>query len=723
MATEVASLFAKIGADTTGFERAMRGVQGTLGKVGGTMKAAIGGAGIAAGVALAGAAVGAIAYSKDAIGAASDLNETISKTNVVLGDASYAVQAWSKTTNTALGMSRQSALDAASTFATFGKAAGLGGEDLSAFSMDLTTLAADLGSFYNTSPEQAIGAIGAALRGESEPIRAYGVLLDDATLRQRALTMGIVDNVNTALTPQQRALAATAELFAQTTDAQGDFARTSGGLAGQQKILAASLTDVQTTIGTALLPAMTSLVTAANDLLVRAMPGIKDFAETQLAPAIEGIAAAIKPDVVIEAINSIIGGFEYWANAAIGTYDDMLLGLDMFVTGFYNGINSIIGAINAGIEGLNTFDTAMRQLAAGAALLRGDVVGAYNLSQPGIKIPALPEVKRSADSYFTNDAMDFVQLDRIPTTANATRDADAFSDAIRGVGVESDKAGDSQEYLNQKTGQTGQTAGGAASGGLSALERKFNDIVSATQSVIDEAMNLGVVWQGMDGGGGGDAINENAKRLAAIANEGLIGQDWLGEFASEAPSTYADLMLKIAAGMNPQAAAQQLMSEFQAGMRPDLLDQGMIKERVKAMILGDAAAADMAKQIAAEIAAEMNISMPEALAAANTALGVSGSGASGTDQFGAGFTEGVDAQATAAGTLAQIAKAFVDNETNVRTAGGTVGAWWGEGFMATVGANVPSGLLDMLFNKLFPAIMAAITARNSQTGTTDGATP
>jgi hypothetical protein len=107
-----------------------------------------------------------------------------------------------------LGQTKQQALDAAATFATFGKAAGLSGQDLSKFSTDFVSLASDLASFNNTSPEQAINAIGSALRGEAEPLRQYGVLLDDASLRQAALELGIISTTKNALTPQQKVLAA-----------------------------------------------------------------------------------------------------------------------------------------------------------------------------------------------------------------------------------------------------------------------------------------------------------------------------------------------------------------------------------------------------------------------------------------------------------------------------------------------------------------------------------
>ena len=76
------------------------------------------------------------------------------------------------------------------------------------------------------------------MRGESEPIRQFGVLLDDATLKQRAMTMGLYDGKG-ALDQHARVLAAQAEILAQTSDAQGDFARTADGLANSQRIAAA----------------------------------------------------------------------------------------------------------------------------------------------------------------------------------------------------------------------------------------------------------------------------------------------------------------------------------------------------------------------------------------------------------------------------------------------------------------------------------------------------
>ena len=101
---------------------------------------------------------------KSSITAASDLQETLSKNKQIFGASAQSVEAFAKTASSAFGQSQQQALDAATSFAIFGKAAGLSAGELVKFSTDFTVLASDLASFSNTSPEEAITAIGAALR-------------------------------------------------------------------------------------------------------------------------------------------------------------------------------------------------------------------------------------------------------------------------------------------------------------------------------------------------------------------------------------------------------------------------------------------------------------------------------------------------------------------------------------------------------------------------------
>lgn len=199
--------------------------------------------------------------------AASDLNETSNKIQTLFGNASGAVVKFADTAATSLGQSKKQALDAAADFAVFGKAAGLAGDNLVTFSKQNVQLAADMASFFNTSPEEAITAIGAAFRGESEPIRRYGVLINDASLKDQALRMGLIKTTTEALQPQARVLAAQALILQQTAAAQGDFAKTSDGLANQSRILNAQFQDMIASLGQSLLPIAVKVAGAANDLL------------------------------------------------------------------------------------------------------------------------------------------------------------------------------------------------------------------------------------------------------------------------------------------------------------------------------------------------------------------------------------------------------------------------------------------------------------------------
>jgi len=264
----------------------------------------------------AAAAIGSIAaVIKPAISAASDFQESTSKVNVVFGQASKSIKDFAATAATSLGQSKQSVLDAAGAFGTFGKAAGLAGDDLATFTTDFVTLSTDLASFNNTSPEEAVLAIGAALRGESEPLRRYGVLLNDAVLKQEAMTLGIYDGKG-ALTAQQKVLAAQAAIYKQTNDAQGDFVRTSDGLANSQRTLGAVLKNVQIELGTKLLPAIQEFSNSLVDisLWVQRNPATFskigkgfEFIYKQIDPAILGLRGFLK---LLKSVSGLVGESE-----------------------------------------------------------------------------------------------------------------------------------------------------------------------------------------------------------------------------------------------------------------------------------------------------------------------------------------------------------------------------------------------------------------------------
>jgi hypothetical protein len=285
---------------TDGLNKANQQVTGASGKIGSAFKK-IGVAVAAAGVA---ASAFAVKLGVDAVKAASDLSETVAKAGQIFGTSAKQVEDFAASAAATLGQSKQQALDAASTFAVFGKSAGLAGDDLVKFSTDFTVLASDLASFNNTTPDEAITAIGSALRGEAEPLRRFGVLLDDASLRAAALELGIVSTTKNALTPQQKVLAAQALIYKQTGDAQGDFLRTSDGLANSQRILTAQIENVKTSIGEALLPVATELFQFIGSKLIPILTNFSDSFSKQATPAIENMRKIVA-DFVLPALKNL----------------------------------------------------------------------------------------------------------------------------------------------------------------------------------------------------------------------------------------------------------------------------------------------------------------------------------------------------------------------------------------------------------------------------------
>lgn len=288
-------------ADVDNFVKGLDGAQGKFKNFGDKMD----GYAIKAGIAFAAVTAGA----KSAIDAASDLNESVSKAGVVFGDSTKDILKFGDTAARTVGLSKKEALEAASDFAIFGKAAGLTGKDLTGFSTDLLTLSADLASFNNASIDETINAIGAGLRGESEPLRRFGVLLSADAVNAEALKMGLAAT-SKELTDQDKVLARQSLILEQTSIQQGDFARTADGAANKQRILAAEIETAKTRIGEGLLPVYQQLLNLIAPVITKISENASIF--STLAIAIGVVSAGIIG--LNFAVKTINGTFEAFNN-------------------------------------------------------------------------------------------------------------------------------------------------------------------------------------------------------------------------------------------------------------------------------------------------------------------------------------------------------------------------------------------------------------------------
>jgi len=203
------------------------------------------------------AVAGGTKVMKDSITNAVDLGESISAANVVFKDGGKQINQWAATSTKRTMMSRNAALQAATTFGSQLKNAyGMSGKEAATTSSKMVTLAADMASLRNTSPQQAVEALGSALKGENDPIEAYGVSINDTMLKQEALRQGLYKGKG-PLTDQAKRAATLGLIWKQTKDAQGDAVRTQDSLANRAKVAKAQYENLTTTLGTKLLPILT----------------------------------------------------------------------------------------------------------------------------------------------------------------------------------------------------------------------------------------------------------------------------------------------------------------------------------------------------------------------------------------------------------------------------------------------------------------------------------
>lgn len=318
----------------------------------------------------------AFLFVGDAIKLASDLGETSSQVGVIFGNSADSIRSWAATASTSLGQSTQQAMEAAATFASFGKAAGLSGNSLVGFSKDLVQLATDFASFKNTSVEEAITAIGSALRGESEPIRKFNVFLDEATLKAEAMKLGLYDGTG-ALDAQTKSLAAYNLIIKQSGDAQGDFARTQDGLAAQTKILSAEFTNLKTALGEGLITPTSTVVSSINEGFIPAMKGAIQYSKDLF--SVLSATPAKGQSVVYDAVAESLNGFNYYMAKAFNNFTPFGYALTA-LTNKGKDVSQTQTEANAAInktsEGASTAAAELTKTGLAAAAAAGEFQGA-----------------------------------------------------------------------------------------------------------------------------------------------------------------------------------------------------------------------------------------------------------------------------------------------------------------------------------------------------------
>ena len=218
------------------------------------------------GVLAGGAAIAAIGWLSGAVDSASDLNEVVSKSRAIFGDQAADLEKWAGRAALNVGLTKGAALTAAAGFGDMFTQIGFTGQAAAEMSKGVVQASADLGSFSNLETADVADRMSAAFRGEYDSLQAVIPNINAARVESEALA-ATGKTVASELTAQEKATAVLAIVQKDGARAMGDFAKTSDGFANSQKIATASIGDMQTTIGTALLPVVNQLMGSFIDVL------------------------------------------------------------------------------------------------------------------------------------------------------------------------------------------------------------------------------------------------------------------------------------------------------------------------------------------------------------------------------------------------------------------------------------------------------------------------
>lgn len=241
---------------------------------------------------MAGAAAAIAVPIAASIKAASDMQEVMSKFNVVFGDNAKAMKEWSDEFAASVGRSKKEVATFLSSTQDLLVPLGFAADDGERLSKQITQLAFDLGSFNNMADADVMRDLQAALTGSGETMKKYGVVVNEAGVKQELLNQKL--DPKTA-TEAQKAFARLQIILRGTTAAQGDAIRTADGFANQWKRMQAVIADTAVEIGERFLPVATLMVEVVGDAILvlsdMSKEGVDGFSEMTISA--EGLIDAL----------------------------------------------------------------------------------------------------------------------------------------------------------------------------------------------------------------------------------------------------------------------------------------------------------------------------------------------------------------------------------------------------------------------------------------------
>lgn len=188
--------------------------------------------------------------------------ESINLFSVAMGDSADASSKFAQNLQDVLGIDAGEAMKNMGLFNQLVTSFGVVSNQSVILSKNLTQLGYDISSFFNLSVDESFTKLQSGIAGEIEPLRRIGIDLSETRLQVELTKLGFEESFN-SLTQADKSLLRYIAIMKQTTNAQGDMARTITTPANALRILSAQVTVAGRAIGSIFIPALTKILPPA----------------------------------------------------------------------------------------------------------------------------------------------------------------------------------------------------------------------------------------------------------------------------------------------------------------------------------------------------------------------------------------------------------------------------------------------------------------------------
>lgn len=329
--------------DTTEAESAINGLTG---KIKGAL-AAIGGAAAAKQI---------FSFGVEAVGLASDYEQTLGKARQLLDDTAFQrVQAYTQGKYDKYGLNKTGILDMTTNFAGAYKSMGVDTRLAAEYAERMADAAIDYASVLNKTPQEVGEIMMSLMRGNTavaDNISLYGLTADKMMKEAKELReKGLIPEGMDEASAKYVALLNIIEKNSDTLGFTGDWDRTYEQYANQTTVLAEQWETLKTNIGTLLQPAAESIVGFTNDILKAVIgftEGMKGHSFTEDVNGYFGTMEITEADLqpIIEKITKPMDN----ATAAVGTAEEKLAAANAAYQSAYGELMKTIRLIASGGE-------------------------------------------------------------------------------------------------------------------------------------------------------------------------------------------------------------------------------------------------------------------------------------------------------------------------------------------------------------------------------------